>query len=273
MAVWGQAGWAYEHLTSGGELGLAVALLFAAAVESIGVYLAWEAHAALMADQAAGLLRAGSYGVGGLVGALNYWHFASAGYAPTAQAVTFGLLSAISPWLWAIRSRSMNRGRLAELDLVDVRGLKLSTSRKLWHPVRSLRLVRWAAWAGITNPATAVAGWEASVGRKANRPTPVPAAPAEPDRHADAGAPADEAAPGQEPRQDIRQAHEIESVVCAIKAAYPSWSQRKIAAVAMTSPTNVRRILGRAQALDVTHVEPANGRTTELAATVAAGKE
>jgi hypothetical protein len=162
MAVWGQGGWAFEHLTNAnGPEDVAVALLFAASVESIGVYLAWEAHAALMADQAAGLLRAGSYGVGVLVGVLNYAHFADDG-RPTAQAVTFGLLSAISPWLWAIRSRSLNRGRLAELDMIDERGLKLSTNRKFWHPIKSLRVTRWAAWSGVTKPADAVSGWEAS---------------------------------------------------------------------------------------------------------------
>lgn len=158
MAIWGQAGWAYDHLARH----LAVAVLFAAAVESIGVYLSWESHAALMADQAAGLLRTGSYGVGGLVGALNYAHFAGDGYRPTAQAVTFGLLSAISPWLWAIRSRSLNRDRLRELGMVDERGLKLSTSRKFWHPLKSLQVIRWAAWSGVTKPADAVSGWEAS---------------------------------------------------------------------------------------------------------------
>lgn len=163
MAIWGQAGWALEHLTNAnGVEDLAVAVLFAAAVESIGIYLAWEAHEALMADQAAGLLRTGSYGVGLLVGALNYAHFAGDGYTPTPQAVTFGLLSAISPWLWAIRSRSLNRDRLAELGMVDERGLKLATNRKFWHPIKSLKVIRWAAWSGVTKPVEAVAGWEAS---------------------------------------------------------------------------------------------------------------
>jgi hypothetical protein len=38
-AVYGQAGWALQHLAGG----LVVALLFAAAVESIGIYLSLEA--------------------------------------------------------------------------------------------------------------------------------------------------------------------------------------------------------------------------------------
>jgi hypothetical protein len=170
VAVWGQAGWAYNHITDPSwdpRFRWALAFGFAAAVESIGVYLAWEAHSALMAGQSAGMLRGGSYAVGVLVGLLNYAHFAGDSYTPNPQAITFGLLSAISPWLWAIRSRSMNRDRLDELDMVDERGLKLSTSRKFWHPIRSIRVISWAAWAGVTKPAEAVARWEAENGIKA----------------------------------------------------------------------------------------------------------
>ena len=162
-AIWGQAGWAYENIADGliasghNKTGLIVALLFASAIESIGVYLAYEAHEALMADQASGLLRAGSYAVGGLAGLLNYWHFAE---TSTAQAVAFAGLSAVSPWLWTVWSRARNRTRLAELGMADTRGVKLSTTRKVWHPVRSLRVMSWASWAGVTDPAEAVAGWE-----------------------------------------------------------------------------------------------------------------
>ena len=152
-AVWGQAGWAYDHITAGG---IVVALLFAFSVESIGVYLAWESHEALMADQASAFLRFGSYAVGGLVGVLNYLHFSAQSFA---IGIAFGALSAISPWLWGIWSRARNRTRLAELGLVDIRGVKLSTARKLWHPVRSVRVLSWAAWEGVTDPADAVAGW------------------------------------------------------------------------------------------------------------------
>lgn len=180
VAVWGQAGWAYNHITETGwtdSSRLVMSLLFAAAVESIGVYLAWEAHSALMADQSSGLLRVGSYAIGLLAGFLNYAHFAGDTYTATPQAITFGLLSAISPWLWAIRSRSMNRGRLAELDMIDERGLKLSTSRKFWHPLRSVKVISWAAWEGVTKPETAVAGWEAS--RPPARPKAAGRAPRE----------------------------------------------------------------------------------------------
>lgn len=161
-AIWGQAGWAYDNLkVATGVPQVVVALLFACAVESVGVYLAWEAHEALMADQASALLRVGSYVVGLLAGALNFQHFAPRGL-PTA--VAFGALSSISPWLWAVWSRARNRARLAELGVVDVRGVRLSTARKVWHPIKSVRVLRWSAWAGVTNPQQAVRRWEASRG-------------------------------------------------------------------------------------------------------------
>lgn len=152
-AVWGQAGWANTNL----HHGLIVAVLFALAVESIGAYLAFEAHEALMADQASGMLRMGSYGVGLLAGTLNYLHFVPEGLS---TAVAFGCLSAVSPWLWAIWSRATNRARLAELGMVDVRAVKLGTARKVFHPVKSFKVVRWAAWEGITSPQEAVEGWQ-----------------------------------------------------------------------------------------------------------------
>lgn len=156
-AIWGQAGWAFTNL----HHGMVVAVLFALAVESIGCYLAWEAHEALMADQGSGLLRAGSYAVGLLAGTLNYLHFLPEGLS---TALAFGALSSISPWLWAIWSRASNRTRLAELNMVDVRAVKLGTARKVFHPVKSFKVVRWAAWEGITSPQEAVDGWEGSGG-------------------------------------------------------------------------------------------------------------
>lgn len=166
-AVWGQAGWAVTNL----HQGMLVAILFALAVESIGVYLAFEAHESLMADQASAMLRAGSYGIGLLAGALNYLHFLPEGLS---TALAFGALSSISPWLWAIWSRARNRNRLAELGMVDVRAVKLGSARKVFHPIKSFRVVRWAAWEGITNPADAVVGWEWT----RNNPEPPPASSA-----------------------------------------------------------------------------------------------
>jgi hypothetical protein len=180
-AVYGQAGWAYDHLIRN----WLIAALFAAAVESIGVYLAFEAHAALMAGDASARLRAGSYLIGALAGVLNYAHFAGAGYRPTPLAVTFAALSSISPWLWAIRSRSMNRARLRELGQVDPRAVRFSLLRWALFPLRTVRAFRVAVWHGIVTPAEAVvrSGVRAP-GLPATPPavpaTPPPAVPAAP---------------------------------------------------------------------------------------------
>lgn len=180
-AVYGQAGWAYDHLIRSAV----IAVLFAASVESIGIYLAYEAHSALMAGDASARLRLGSYLVGVLAGVLNYAHFASVGYRPNPLAVTFGLLSSMSPWLWAIRSRSLNRDRLRELGQIDPRAVRFSTLRWALFPIRTVRAFRAAVWAGIVQPSEAIAAADAR--REARRserrvatheaPRPVPAPP------------------------------------------------------------------------------------------------
>jgi hypothetical protein len=172
-AIYGQSGWAFDHLGHN----LAVAVLFALAVESIGVFLAAEAHAALMAGHASGALRFGSYAVGALVGALNFAHYATQPhYHPNPLAVTFGLLSSISPWLWAIRSRSMNRERLADMGLIDPRAVKFSRLRWVLFPLRTFAAFRAAVWAGIIRPDEAVAAAD----QRRTRPATEPAEPGEP---------------------------------------------------------------------------------------------
>jgi hypothetical protein len=152
-AVYGQAGWAHDHLTPH----WLVAALFAASVESVGIYLASEAHSALMAGDASARLRLGSYVLGLLVGSLNYGHYASADYRPNPLAVTFGLLSSISPWLWSIRSRSMNREQLRHLGQIDPRAVRFSMLRWVLFPVQTTQAFRAAVWAGIVQPAEAIA--------------------------------------------------------------------------------------------------------------------
>jgi hypothetical protein len=156
-AVWGQGGWAYEHITKGGQAGILIAILFAVAVESIGAYLAWESHEARMSDRAYLGLQLSSYAVGAFAGWLNYQHFVNTN---STQAVTFGVLSALSPWLWGVYSRAQNTERLDALGMVDARGVKLSSARKFWHPGRSVAVMRHAAWEGITRPMEAIDSWE-----------------------------------------------------------------------------------------------------------------
>ena len=175
VAVYGQVAWARTNL----HAGLAVALLFAGALESVGVYLAAEAHAALMAGDAALRLRLASYTVALIVGALNYQHWAGPGGSPTPAAVAFGSLSAISPWLWAVRSRSLRRADLRALGLIDPRTVRFSSARWLLHFGRTWRAFRLAVWAGETDPARAVALLDPPAPSPA-RPNPAPAAPERP---------------------------------------------------------------------------------------------
>jgi hypothetical protein len=154
VATYGQVQWAHEHLTPGSPYWF-VAVGFALAVESIGVYLAAEAHRALLAGDASLRLRLGSYGVGALAGTLNYAHFAPALEDPNTQAIVFGVLSAISPVLWAIRSRSISRDQLRTLNLIDGRAVKFTAAQWILFPRESWKAFRAAVWAGETNPAKA----------------------------------------------------------------------------------------------------------------------
>jgi hypothetical protein len=136
-AMWGQTGWGLEHIvpdTIVGRTALALALAFAAALEMIGVYLANMADQAEAAGLPAGGIRLGSYAVGLFSGGLNFSHFLSVSFA---AAVAFGFLSAVSPFLWGIYSR-VRRGRA------------VAPSRRLWHPLKSIGLLRAMAWEGIT---------------------------------------------------------------------------------------------------------------------------
>jgi hypothetical protein len=166
-AVLGQALWAKDHLVPDWMRPnvyavAAVCVLFALTVESIAVYLAYEAHAAQMEGQAYGTLRLASYGVALVAGALNYAHFAGApDYTPNPLAVTFGLLSSMSPWLWAIRSRSMHRVVLTEKGLIDPRSVRFTLAQRLLYPVATFGAYRLAVWNGVNNPAQARADFTA----------------------------------------------------------------------------------------------------------------
>ena len=135
-AVYGQVQWATVNLTHGS---IALAVVFALTVESIAVYLAYEAHAALLAGDASFRLRAASYLAAGLVGVLNYSHFAGPGLHPTAAALAFGGLSSISPWLWSIRSRSLRRDQLRAAGLIDPRSAHFAAAKWVNFPIRTLR--------------------------------------------------------------------------------------------------------------------------------------
>jgi hypothetical protein len=133
-------------------------VLVAVALESIAVYLAWQAHLAQLADDSAMRLRLAAYGMAALIGAMNYSHYAAPGWRPTFPAVAFGMASAISPWLWSVHSRRESRDALKARGLIEPHAVRLGATRWAWHPVLSLRVMRWAAWSGEADPARAIAG-------------------------------------------------------------------------------------------------------------------
>jgi hypothetical protein len=172
VAVFGQVGWAHDHLhvaslpsvpgyswASYGvtAVNFAVALMFAAVIESIGLYLSAEAHAALLHRDPALKLRLASYAMGGVAGAINYSHYA-AGWHPTTLAVALGLMSTISPWLWAIRARSRSRAALVEQGLIDARAAHFSGAKWINFPVHTLKAFRLAVSTGETREREA---WQA----------------------------------------------------------------------------------------------------------------
>jgi Protein of unknown function (DUF2637) len=151
FAVFGQSAWALSNITSNRT----VAVLFAAALESTAIYLAYEAHVSLMSGDAALKLRLSSYGIAALVGALNYSHW-SDHWAPNAKSVVFAGFSIVSPWLWSIRSRSMRRADLRAQGLIDPRSVRFSAARWTLYPVRTFRAFRRAVWDGTVDPSAAI---------------------------------------------------------------------------------------------------------------------
>lgn len=161
-AVYGQVQWAMSNLT---DDSIPFAILFALTVESIAVYLAYEAHTALLAGDASLRLRTASYLAAGTVGALNYSHFANPDWTPTASALVFGALSSISPWLWSIRSRSLRRDHLRGAGLIDPRSAHFAAAKWINFPIRTVRAYRWSVDHGVQEERTS---WESS--RTAHRP-------------------------------------------------------------------------------------------------------
>lgn len=174
-AFTGQLTWATLHL----GVPTWTVWVFAGALESIGVFLAFEAHQALMAGDAALRLRLASYAVAGLVGVLNYNVHAGPDWAPTPAALAFGAMSTISPWLWSIRSRSMHRAELRAAGLIDARAVRFSMVRWVLYPRWTWQVWRSAVWAGEANPEAAVSQFQ-PLTRAAKRAT-MPAPDPEPD--------------------------------------------------------------------------------------------
>ncbi|HEY7431908.1 MAG TPA: hypothetical protein VH641_14400, partial [Streptosporangiaceae bacterium] len=83
VAFAGQLAFLREHL----PWGLAGDVLMAVTLESIAVYLAWQAHLAQLANDSALRLRLAAYSFALVIAAMNYSHYAGPGWQPTFAAV------------------------------------------------------------------------------------------------------------------------------------------------------------------------------------------
>ena len=160
VAFTGQFGFLRQHL----PWALAGIVMAALALESIAIYLQWHAHLAQLANDSALRLRLASYALAAVIGALNYSHYALPGWKPTAAAVICGLMSVISPWLWAIHSKRVSRDALMALGQVEGHSVRLGGARWFWHPYRSLIVMNFATWVGENNPRRAIERYAAKWG-------------------------------------------------------------------------------------------------------------
>lgn len=173
LAITGQYGSFSTELapTFGEILAKIIAALCAGALESIALFFGLHALKALRRkDSAAGLLFAAT-AVAGLVAFLNFTHYANADGTPSVASWTFALFSFVAPFMWRIKIRSDHRDELKENGEIDKRGLKLERSRLLWHPIKSLQVMSYAAWTGERDRDEAVAQWEARKTEKVEKKT------------------------------------------------------------------------------------------------------
>ena len=225
----------------------AIQALVAVALESIAVYLAWQAHLAQLADDSALRLRLAAYGMAALIAAMNYSHYAAPHWRPTFAALAFALCSAVSPWLWSIHSRRESRDTLKARGLIEPHAVRLGVTRWMWHPWRSPRVMWHATWAGENDPAKAIALAEASTpdggqdddgepGTEGDGNPPPP--PPDDDKDGDETPPPPPPPPPPNDRQKMTPA--IAKAVAAIKR-YPKLTDKEVAAKAGVSERSVQR--------------------------------
>lgn len=156
VAVIGQLSWAHDHLQAWHTAGQ---ILFAFALESIALFLSYSAYLAEKENDSALRLKMASYMIGFGVGILNYNHFSN-DWHPTAVAIVVGMMSSLSPMLWAVYSRRVSRPILAKNGLIDEHALRLGASRWFWHPIRSAQVMYMATWIGENKVSRAIAIYE-----------------------------------------------------------------------------------------------------------------
>ena len=165
-------------------------VLFAVALESVAVYLAWHAHIAKMANDSSGRIMLSAYLFALVIASMNYSHYAGPHWRPTFMSVGLALMSASSPWLWNVHSRRVSRDKLMERGLLEEKAVRLGATRWTWHPYRSMIVTWLATWEGETSPKRAIAmlaqrqderaARRALAGTGRNNGTPgAPAAPAQ----------------------------------------------------------------------------------------------
>lgn len=185
-------------------------ILFAVALESVAIYLAWHAHIARMSNDSSGRITLSAYGFALVIASMNYSHYAGPHWRPTFMAVGLALMSASSPWLWNVHSRRVSRDKLMERGLLEEKAVRLGATRWTWHPYRSVRVTWLATWEGETNPKRAIemlalrgdAALARRAARRADRNDGTPGAPGAPT--APVAAPAQPpAVPAQQPAVSI----------------------------------------------------------------------
>jgi hypothetical protein len=231
-------------------------VIMAVALESVAVFLALHAHVAALANDSAMRLRLASYAFGAVIGAMNYSHYAAPGWRPTFPAVAVGLMSASSPWLWAVHSRRASRDQMMAAGLIEGHALRLGSTRWLWHPVRSARVMWHATWQGVTDPREAITGWDASrQSRGASVAASRPGRDAKAMTHHDAPA----LAPGDAPpgrtsnparsasrRASARRSQaDVEASALAVLARQPDIAGAELGRAIGASPRTGQRLLTR----------------------------
>jgi hypothetical protein len=153
IAFLGQLGFLHSqlHWIAAGQI------LFAAVLESIAVYLSYQAHLALVADDAALRIRLAAYGMALIISVMNYSHYRGPHWHPTFMAVAFALCSAVSPGLWSVYSRRQSRDRLLATGDIEPHAVRLGVTRWVWHFYRSVRVMWLATWEGESTPVRAIA--------------------------------------------------------------------------------------------------------------------
>jgi hypothetical protein len=246
-----------DYAWAGYLAGLLLGIAVASCVEGGAAYLMdlYDKH--LMARDSIWLLRLGMVVYVGASAGLLHWYL-DFRHMPTLVSWALAGMSGLSLFLWSRGSRWVNRTQMRASGHLDPATPKLPAAAKMWHPWRWLVTQYLISWDPAQTPEEArqrYTDWR-TARRTASEPANIsgPDAPESDDDTADApdedvdqtpdGATLAVETAAQRARQDTRTAQDIEAVVRALATANSTLSRRRIARLANTSPTNVRRILG-----------------------------